>query len=475
MRLIPNQNAASSKITVTSTATLLYSLINTGGSVTNSQKYFGSDTLNGVGVANGIVITPEDGNIRMGNGITPTSTQGTLLTQGTKYSFPNVTLENLKLIRITGDVVCSVDLAVCEVGDSYSGVAETVSLLAADVSVVELPAAAASADNFANPTTTNIMSMGMLYDGATWDRAKGDSTDGALVNLGANNDVTVTSGTVTANAGTNLNTSALSTSAKQDTLLTELQLKADLTETQPVSLASVPLPSGASTSALQGGGLPAALGAGGGLKVDGSGTALPVSAASLPLPSGASTLAEQQTQTASLSVLDDWDNAASDGASVSGDVAHDSADAGEPVKIGGKGVTAVPTAVTANDRVNAQFDIYGRQVGISGLREMKGQQITTITSSTSETTIVTADATYKLDLYGIIVVNTSATATEISVKDSTAGTTRFWISVPANDMRGFMLPMDAGHLQAAANNNWTATCADSVASVIVTALFVKNL
>lgn len=48
------------------------------------------------------------------------------------------------------------------------------------------------------------------------------------------------SGTVTANAGTNLNTSALATSAKQDTLLTELQLKADLTETQPVSLASVP-------------------------------------------------------------------------------------------------------------------------------------------------------------------------------------------------------------------------------------------
>ena len=43
------------------------------------------------------------------------------------------------------------------------------------------------------------------------------------------------SGTVTANAGTNLNTSALATTAKQDALLTELQLKADLTETQPVS------------------------------------------------------------------------------------------------------------------------------------------------------------------------------------------------------------------------------------------------
>lgn len=34
---------------------------------------------------------------------------------------------------------------------------------------------------------------------------------------------------------------------------------------------------------------------------------VPVSASSLPLPTGSATLAEQQTQTASLSVLDDWD------------------------------------------------------------------------------------------------------------------------------------------------------------------------
>jgi hypothetical protein len=36
--------------------------------------------------------------------------------------------------------------------------------------------------------------------------------------------------------------SGASTSAKQDTLLTELQLKANLTETQPVSAASLPVP-----------------------------------------------------------------------------------------------------------------------------------------------------------------------------------------------------------------------------------------
>lgn len=36
-------------------------------------------------------------------------------------------------------------------------------------------------------------------------------------------------------------------------------------------------------------------------------SAVPISAAALPLPTGAATLAEQQAQTASLSVLDDWD------------------------------------------------------------------------------------------------------------------------------------------------------------------------
>ena len=60
----------------------------------------------------------------------------------------------------------------------------------------EFPAAAAITDNFANPTTTNVMSMEMVYDGSTWDRMLGDSTNGVLVNLGTNNDVTITSGTI---------------------------------------------------------------------------------------------------------------------------------------------------------------------------------------------------------------------------------------------------------------------------------------
>jgi len=109
-----------------------------------------------------------------------------------------------------------------------------------------------------------VASTMRVFDGSTWDRARGDSTNGLLVNLGTNNDV-----------------------------------------------------------------------------VD--------------------TAAET-----SLAVMDDWDNAASDGASVSGDVAHDIGDAGEPVKIGFKAFspdgTTPGTAVAENDRTDGKADLDGRQL-----------------------------------------------------------------------------------------------------------------
>ena len=122
--------------------------------------------------------------------------------------------------------------------------------------------------------------------------------------------------------------------------------------TSPVSLASVP--SHAVTGPLTDTELRA--------------TAVPVSLASVPshAVTNAGTFAVQDsTAQTSLAVLTGWDNAASDGGSVSGDVAHDSADAGEPVKIGFKAVspdgTAPGTAVAENDRTNAKGDLDGRQ------------------------------------------------------------------------------------------------------------------
>jgi len=46
----------------------------------------------------------------------------------------------------------------------------------------ELPAVAALADATANPTTTSVGTLGLMYNGTTWDRIRGDTTNGIKVN-----------------------------------------------------------------------------------------------------------------------------------------------------------------------------------------------------------------------------------------------------------------------------------------------------
>lgn len=155
---------------------------------------------------------------------------------------------------------------------------------------------------------------------------------------------------------------------------------------------------------------------------------------------------------------------------VQGSVASDSPDAGNPVKIGTIGRTTLPTPVADGDRVNTMGNKYGELTTVHAIREMRGNQVTTITASTAETTIVTAVAAFNLDLYGLIVTNTSATGVNVAIRDATAGTIRMNIAVPAGETRGYMLPASDGHKQAAVNNNWTAQVSASVTSVIITAL-----
>lgn len=158
-----------------------------------------------------------------------------------------------------------------------------------------------------------------------------------------------------------------------------------------------------------------------------------------------------------------------------GDIANDGADSGNPVKVGGVARTAPTGVSTTGDRVNAMFDLYGKLIVRESLREDLGNQQTSINASTSETTIVTADATYKLDVYGLILTNTSATGTKVTIKDSTTGTTRFVFYVPPTETRGFQVSPSGAHKQAAANNNWTATCGTSVATLEVTAMTTRSL
>ncbi len=164
-------------------------------------------------------------------------------------------------------------------------------------------------------------------------------------------------------------------------------------------------------------------------------------------------------------------------ANVGGTVAHDSADSGNPVKIGGKARTANPTAVADADRVDAMFDDIGRQVVVlSQVRDLVVHQHTQIASSSSETTILTAGASGVFhDLTQLVITNQTATAVNVTIKDATSGTTRMVIALPAAAGGGVVIPFPVPAPQASAANNWTATLSSAAVTVNFYVQAVKNV
>lgn len=161
-------------------------------------------------------------------------------------------------------------------------------------------------------------------------------------------------------------------------------------------------------------------------------------------------------------------------ATAAGDVAHDSVDSGNPVKIGGKALTANPTAVATGDRVQATFDTVGRIVPTNThVRALVGHQTTTITSSTAETTFVSAIASTFCDLSTLSITNKSASSTVVTIRDATAGTTRMVHNIPAGG--GMVLSFPTPIPQTTVNNNWTIQCTTSVDSLYVHAVYLKNV
>lgn len=325
------------------------------------------------------------------------------------------------------------------------------------------------------------------------------------------------SGTVTANAGTNLNTSALAlesggnlddidaaldasviaqeattsgtkgitaygavttskptyTTAKSDALSLDTNglLRVSLVDTPAntnkflVTPDSVALPANQSVNVSQINGVTPLMGNG----VTGTGSQR------VTIASDNTAFAVNATLQAGANTIGAISNTSFTASNTAGDVASGSSDSGNPVKQGAVAHTAAPTAVTDGQRVNLIADKVGKQVVVGSIRDLKGNQFTTITSSTSETTVVTQVASTFLDVYGCIIENTSATASKVTFKDSTAGTTQFEIYVPAGDTRGFMLPESGAFKQTTVNTNWTATCGTSVASIVISMLYVKNI
>jgi hypothetical protein len=192
----------------------------------------------------------------------------------------------------------------------------------------DVPIDAAHSDGETN--TENHIDVGaknLVFNGSTWDRSRGDATNGMLVNLGSNNDVTVT-GTVTANAGTGSFTVVQATAASLNATVV-----------------------GTGTFAVQA--------AQSGTWTLGANSGVDIGDVTINNGSGAGAV---NIQDGGNSITVDGTVTVTDGLNVEGDVGHDNVDSGNPVKIGFQAEASMPAAVANGDRSNGISDVYGRQL-----------------------------------------------------------------------------------------------------------------
>lgn len=307
----------------------------------------------------------------------------------------------------------------------------------------ELPNAAALADNAANPTAPAVGAFLMGFDGSTWDRVRGDSTDGMLINLGANNDVTVT-GSVTANAGTNLDTSALALEAGGNLAgaATSLAVIDDWDESDRAKVNPI-----AGQAGVQGGA--------------GASTALTQRVA---IATDANVVVDTAAE-ASLSIMDDWDES---------DRAKVNPIAGQAGVQGGSGTS---TALT--QRVVLATDV-ALPAGTNALGHVIADPATTgglttfhlESAATTNATVVKASAG---QLYGWYIYNSNAAARKVAFHNTasapTAGASIFFtLVIPAASGANAFSPIGIAFstgiaittVTGLADNNATAVAADDL-------------
>lgn len=269
------------------------------------------------------------------------------------------------------------------------------------------------------------------------------------------------------------------------------------------------------------------------LRVDPTGTTTqPISAASLPLPTGAATLAEQQTQTTALQLIDNLPLA--QGATTSGqngvlvqgavttaaptyttgntnpislqtdgsqrvavtntpavtqsgtwtvqpgntqnttawltqpqgNVAHDAVDSGNPTKIGCHARTTNRTAVADADRADVVCDDNGQLVvtPMAPRDRVVRSGVVTVSTTTETTLLAAGGAGVFRDLTYLKCTNNSATLVRVDLRDATAGTVIDSWALAASG-GGFNLAFSVPYAQASANNNWTIQLSGAVTDV----------
>lgn len=118
-----------------------------------------------------------------------------------------------------------------------------------------------------------------------------------------------------------------------------------------------------------------------------------------------------------------------------GNVAHDAADSGAPIKTGGRARTTEITAVASDDRVDSIHDKVGKQIVLPySIPEsfVSGAITTAMTGTTSTSLVAAPGAGLRNYLTTIIVSNSHATVgTDVIIQDGSGGTTLMTIPAAA--------------------------------------------
>lgn len=157
---------------------------------------------------------------------------------------------------------------------------------------------------------------------------------------------------------------------------------------------------------------------------------------------------------------------------VYGNVAHDIADAGNPIKVGGKAVSTDPSVVTTGDRADFITDLVGKQVVMPySIPENFVRGVTSAITNTSDTAVIAAQgAGVRIYVTNMVILNTSGTATLVNIKDG--ATTIYTVNAAATTGQiALTFPVP---LRLTANTALNAACATTSANVIVSASGYKG-
>lgn len=116
-------------------------------------------------------------------------------------------------------------------------------------------------------------------------------------------------------------------------------------------------------------------------------------------------------------------------------IAHDSADSGNPIKVGAKAISAEITAVTANDRSNLHTDLAGKLLVLpyANPENFVSGAITSAMTGTTSTSLIAAPAAGLRNYITQITVSCAhaTQGTDVIIQDGSGGTTLYTIPAAA--------------------------------------------